>query len=105
MLVIATLPAVVLWFGMLIVPESPRWLAAKGRMGDALRVLRQIREDSRAQQEIKEIKHAIEGTAKRPAFMIFKSRGSGAFYSLGSESPSYSKLPVSIRSCTMGQKF
>ncbi|MBD4757771.1 MFS transporter, partial [Xanthomonas citri pv. citri] len=37
MLVIATLPAVVLWFGMLIVPESPRWLAAKGRMGDALR--------------------------------------------------------------------
>ncbi len=71
MLVIATLPAVVLWFGMLIVPESPRWLAAKGRMGDALWVLRQIREDSQAQQEIKEIKHAIEGTAKKAVFHDF----------------------------------
>ncbi|KIO54898.1 MULTISPECIES: sugar porter family MFS transporter [Bacillus] len=72
MLVIATLPAVVLWFGMLIVPESPRWLAAKGRMGDALRVLRQIREDSQAQQEIKEIKHAIKGTAKKAGFHDFQ---------------------------------
>ena len=29
MLVIATLPAVALWFGMLIMPESPRWLASQ----------------------------------------------------------------------------
>ena len=31
MLVIATLPAIVLWIGMLVVPESPRWLASKGK--------------------------------------------------------------------------
>lgn len=105
MLVIATLPAVVLWFGMLIVPESPRWLAAKGRMGDALRVLRQIREDSRAQQEIKEIKHAIEGTAKKAGFHGFQEPWIRRILFVGIESPSYSKLPVSIRSCTMGQKF
>ena len=36
MLVIATLPAVVLWFGMLVMPESPRWLASMGRFGEAL---------------------------------------------------------------------
>ncbi|MDR6998907.1 sugar porter family MFS transporter [Neobacillus niacini] len=59
MLVIATLPAVVLWFGMLIVPESPRWLASKGKIGDALRVLQQIREENRAQSELKEIKAAL----------------------------------------------
>lgn len=40
MLVIATLPAVVLWFGMLVLPESPRWLASAGRYGAVLEVLR-----------------------------------------------------------------
>lgn len=59
MLVIATLPAVALWFGMLIVPESPRWLASKGKFGDALRVLQQVREESRANAELQEIKAAI----------------------------------------------
>jgi major inositol transporter-like SP family MFS transporter len=59
MLVIATLPAVVLWFGMLIVPESPRWLASKGKIGDALRVLKQVREESRAESELRDIKTAL----------------------------------------------
>jgi major inositol transporter-like SP family MFS transporter len=56
MLVIATLPAIFLWFGMLIVPESPRWLASKGKIGDALRVLQQIREENQAKTELSEIK-------------------------------------------------
>lgn len=59
MLVLATLPAVLMWFGMLIVPESPRWLASKGKMGDALRILKQIREESRANTELKEIQLGI----------------------------------------------
>lgn len=56
MLVIATLPAIFLWFGMLIVPESPRWLASKGKIGDALSVLQQIREENQAKTELSEIK-------------------------------------------------
>lgn len=59
MLVVATLPAVVLWFGMLIVPESPRWLGSKGKLGEALRVLQQVREENRAKDELQEIKAAI----------------------------------------------
>ncbi|KAA9016966.1 sugar porter family MFS transporter [Niallia endozanthoxylica] len=59
MLVIASLPAVILWFGMLTVPESPRWLASNGKVGDALRVLKEIREQSRAEAELKEIQDNI----------------------------------------------
>ncbi|MBC1797826.1 sugar porter family MFS transporter [Listeria booriae] len=63
MLVIATIPAVVLWFGMLILPESPRWLASKGKIGDALRVLQQIREQNVADTELTEIKDNITAEA------------------------------------------
>ncbi|MEU4465897.1 sugar porter family MFS transporter [Streptomyces sp. NPDC024017] len=55
MLVIATLPAVVLWFGMLVMPESPRWLASKSRFGEALEVLGQVRSRARAEAELKEV--------------------------------------------------
>ena len=55
MLVIATVPAVVLWFGMLVMPESPRWLASQGRFGEALDVLKQVRSRQRAEAELTEV--------------------------------------------------
>ncbi|MBZ4015085.1 sugar porter family MFS transporter [Streptomyces purpurogeneiscleroticus] len=55
MLVLATLPAVVLWFGMLVMPESPRWLAAQGRFNDAFEVLKQVRSQQRAEAELSEV--------------------------------------------------
>ncbi|MGP4012381.1 sugar porter family MFS transporter [Streptomyces sp. 4N124] len=55
MLVIATIPAVVLWFGMLVMPESPRWLASKTRFGEALEVLKQVRSQQRAEAELAEV--------------------------------------------------
>ncbi|WP_116201523.1 sugar porter family MFS transporter [Amycolatopsis circi] len=56
MLVIATLPAVVLWAGMLVMPESPRWLVSKGRFADALAVLEQVRSRQRAAAELGEVR-------------------------------------------------
>ena len=64
MLVLASLPAVFLWFGMLIVPESPRWLESKGKFGDALRVLQQVREEKRNKAELSEIRAAINHESK-----------------------------------------
>ncbi|MBI0294332.1 sugar porter family MFS transporter [Streptomyces sp. PRKS01-29] len=55
MLVLATLPAVVLWFGMLVMPESPRWLASQSRFADALGVLKQVRSQQRAEAELSEV--------------------------------------------------
>ncbi|MFE2494423.1 sugar porter family MFS transporter [Streptomyces scopuliridis] len=55
MLVIATLPAVVLWFGMLVMPESPRWLASQTRYAEALAVLKQVRSERRAEAELREV--------------------------------------------------
>ncbi|OZG25767.1 MFS transporter [Williamsia sp. 1138] len=60
MLVIATLPALVLWFGMLMMPESPRWLGRQGRTGDMLRVLYQVREEQQARTEADEITRMAE---------------------------------------------
>nr|WP_317616725.1 MFS transporter [Arthrobacter sp. NamB2] len=61
MLVLATLPAVGLWVGMHFVPESPRWLAAQGSFGFALRVLQRLRPPAVARKEYEEVRSlAIE---------------------------------------------
>ncbi|MFP7472918.1 sugar porter family MFS transporter [Niallia taxi] len=64
MLVIATLPAVALWIGVLILPESPRWLASRGRWAEALKILNRIRTESIAEQEMKEIKANLSAEQK-----------------------------------------
>lgn len=58
MLVVAVLPAIALFFGMLRMPESPRWLVAKDRDPEALAVLKQVRSAERAEAEMAEV-HAL----------------------------------------------
>jgi MFS transporter, SP family, major inositol transporter len=59
MLAISAIPAIFLFFGMLKVPESPRWLVSKGKNGDALRILQLIRDEKQAKSELSQIKDAI----------------------------------------------
>ncbi|GAA1488851.1 sugar porter family MFS transporter [Brachybacterium sacelli] len=47
MLILATLPALVLWIGMRVMPESPRWYAANQRYYDVIASLKQLRDPSK----------------------------------------------------------
>ncbi|NGZ76669.1 sugar porter family MFS transporter [Saccharibacillus alkalitolerans] len=59
MLVIAALPAIFLFIGMFRVPESPRWLVSKHRTNDALGVLRKMRSEGEAQEELMQIETTV----------------------------------------------
>lgn len=61
MLGLEAIPAISFFILMLFVPESPRWLVAKGRSEKAKTILLRSAGKSEAEQEIVEIEEALEG--------------------------------------------
>src|SRR5215212_383504 len=62
----ALVPAFVLFVGMYLMPETPRWLVSKGREEEARRVLARTRTDEEIEGEIQEI-HRVEEESKEQA--------------------------------------
>lgn len=60
MFAICAVPAVFLFFGMLRMPESPRWLVEKGRHEDARAVLLTVRSEERAEAELADVEHLAQ---------------------------------------------
>jgi sugar porter (SP) family MFS transporter len=63
MLGIETLPAVLYLVALLFVPESPRWLAMRGRDDEAHEVLARVGGCDRASDDLREVKEAIAAEA------------------------------------------
>lgn len=67
----ATLPSVLFFFTLLLIPESPRWLVQKGRESEAASFLARIAGPQRGATEIEAVKAAISeesGELLSPAF-------------------------------------
>lgn len=64
MLGVGVIPAIILLVGMLVMPESPRWLALAGRREQALVILRRVRPSEQAQAELAEILGASRAPAR-----------------------------------------
>lgn len=60
MLVVATLPAIGLWIGIHLLPESPRWLATKGRVEEMWEVLNEVRMADEVEDEGQDIVRRVE---------------------------------------------
>ena len=69
MLFLATLPALALFFGMLRMPESPRWLLLKGKVSDSLGILKKLRgSENAAIAELNDIQDNIAQEASIKQF-------------------------------------
>ncbi|WP_283257916.1 sugar porter family MFS transporter [Brachybacterium kimchii] len=65
MLAVCAIPAIALFFGMLRMPESPRWLVEKGRRSEALEVLCTVRSRERAVAELAQVESAASTDSRR----------------------------------------
>ncbi len=65
MLGLETLPAILYFFGLLLVPRSPRWLIMKEEFDEALEVMKKASGEETATREMEEIQKSIQAEAKK----------------------------------------
>lgn len=63
MLGVEALPAIIYFFALFSVPESPRWLAMRERASEALEILTRVSGKARAEADLDEVKEALQAEA------------------------------------------
>lgn len=63
MLGIETLPAIIYFFCLFFVPQSPRWLYVQNRIEEAKQVLKKLHGNNQAEKEIASIEQSIDSTS------------------------------------------
>ncbi|WLS78096.1 sugar porter family MFS transporter [Erwinia pyri] len=67
MLGVACVPAVILWVGMLFLPDTPRWYAMHGRYREARDVLERTRQSRMVEKEMGEIRKSMDSKSQKHA--------------------------------------
>jgi len=70
MFAVAALPSAAFFIGLFFIPESPRWLVARGRRDEGLRVLARIGGAAEAHTELVEIESALVETSSDPGELL-----------------------------------
>jgi len=73
MFYVGVIPGLILFIGMLFLPETPRWLMSKGREDESRHVLKKIEEPGLVEDSIRQMKEDIEKAKSRATFReVFK---------------------------------
>ena len=57
---LAGVPSVIMFFGMIFMPESPRWLVFHNKKEKAVKILRKMRTEEEAEEELEAIVEEYE---------------------------------------------
>lgn len=60
MFYVGVIPACILLFGMIFMPETPRWLMSKGREEESRRILNRIEEAGQAEESLRQMREEVE---------------------------------------------
>lgn len=74
MLLVMAAPAVLLFFSLFLVPESPRWLVARNRKEEALAVLIKTSGEESAHAELKEINETLKNQEESTFSELFSPK-------------------------------
>ncbi len=66
MFYMGVIPGIILFTGMLFLPETPRWLMSKGREEESLKILKRIEEPSLVNESIQRMKDEITKDKNKP---------------------------------------
>ncbi len=83
MFAVTAIPSVCFLIASFLVPESPRWLAAKGRMQQAFQVLERLGGRAHAEQVLEEFSSVSRESGRRSIFAELFAEGMGKVLFLG----------------------